>query len=100
VDIGVIQRELDELAVGLGRLRRRLEGGREVWTDLDVWALQRLAEHVETIDGMLGTPAAELARQARPGCDATVDAAIAQVDQRRTKLRRMLGSVDPMDRAA
>jgi hypothetical protein len=100
VDIGVIQRELDELAVGLGRLRRRLDTDREVWTDLDVWALERLAAHVETIDGMLGTPAAELARQTRPGCDAAIDAAIAQVDQRRTQLRRMLGSVDPMDRAA
>jgi hypothetical protein len=100
VDRGVIQRRLDELAVDLGRLRRRIGGGREVWTDLDVWALERLAEHVESLDGMLGTPAAQLAAHARPGCDETVAAAIAEVDMRRAQLRRMLGTVDPLDKVA
>lgn len=90
-DTGVILGRLDELATTIGRLRRRLNGDKEVWTDLDVWTLEQIGRHVEALHLMLSPTAADLAAYHAGGYDTAADAAIAVVDARCHALRVKLG---------
>lgn len=90
-----MQRRLDELAVDIGRLRRRLDGDKEVWTDLDVWRLEQIGRHVDDIAGMLEPTAAELVGCVAPYCPDAVAEAVRIVDKRAAARRRTLGLEAP-----
>jgi hypothetical protein len=91
VDTGVIQRRLDELAVDIGRLRRRLNGDKTVWTDLDVWTLEKIGLHVLEIAGLNWPNAAEIVARHAPGDVDAIDEALRIVDDRDLAFRRKLG---------
>jgi hypothetical protein len=91
VDIGVIQRRLDELAVDIGRLRRRLNGDKTVWTDLDVWTLEKIGLHVLDLAGYTWPNAAELVARDAADDDAAIDEALRIVDARDLAFRLKLG---------
>jgi hypothetical protein len=74
---------LDELARDLGRMRRSLESSGVEWSG--EYLLQRLAEHVESLDVMLSPTAAALWRT---GLD--VEQALEAVDARADALDRLL----------
>jgi hypothetical protein len=77
---------LDELAVDVARLRRRVEPDSSL-----AFIAVRIAEHVESLDVMLQPSAAELAACAFPGDAETLDAAVEHVERRANRLRGLLG---------
>jgi hypothetical protein len=78
---------LDAIAADLGRLRRRFDSNSAAWTR--TFIVDRLAEHVETLDCMLHVSAGELVQQGL-----AVDAALEAVDARSARLRRLLAIGD------
>jgi len=91
VNTAVFQLRLEELAVDIGRLRRRLDGDKEVWTDLDVWTLEQIGRRVDDLCTMLEPTAAELAGHVAPGDPDAIAEALRIVDGRVLARRRRLG---------
>jgi hypothetical protein len=102
-----MQRRLDELAVDIGRLHRRLSIGRGVScphcgeehradsSELDIWTLEQIGRHVLDLSGMLEPTAAELVGCVAPYCPDAVAEAVLIVDKRAATRRRTLGLEAP-----
>lgn len=80
-----LRNRLEEAAVDIGRLRRRLT------RDIDVWTLDRISGHIECVYCCVSPTAAELAAVTAPGDTAAIDEAIRLVDERCHQLRTWLG---------
>lgn len=81
--VALVER-LDALAADVGRLRRRSASNEEAWTG--PYIVERLAQHVETVDAALQPSAGELVAA---GFD--VDTALSTVDARARRFRELLG---------
>jgi hypothetical protein len=78
---------VERIAADVGRLRRRFASNDAAWTG--AWLADRLAEDVESLDGMLGASAGELVQEG----DDDVDA-LRSVERRQREVRRLLGEAE------
>jgi hypothetical protein len=84
-----IQHRLLALARDVGTLRRRFASNENAWTG--AWAAERIADHVETLDVMVGLSAGQIVACSAPGDADAVEEALRIVDERQRTLRARLG---------
>lgn len=79
---------LDGLATDVGRLRRDPAVAENTLLE---WRIDRVADHVEALVGIVEPTAADLVAAFHPGDDAATAAALDHVDDRHRRLRHQLG---------